>query len=290
MAMSRSLAVPLALLLCLPAAAQVDVSLQMSRRQYVAGEKIGAVINVTNHAGRDLVFQGDGRVSWLNFVVKDESGQPITSQANVQFGAVQVPAGQTMSREVDLSTVFRINQLGTYSVYAVVRLPGQRNDGFLSNRVLFNVTSARPFWTQKVGVKGRPGQVREFRVMSYSGDQKTSLYVQVVDERTGQALQTYALGEALLFRKPQATVDGNQILHVLFLTTPSIWAHIRVDVNGSLVGRELHKRGAASDPQLVTFGTGEVQVSGSIPYNPAAEAEARGKVRGISERPPFVYD
>jgi hypothetical protein len=280
----------LLLALCLPAAAQVDVKLQMARKQFVAGEKVGAVVTITNHAGRDLIFQGDGRVSWLDFVVKNEGGEPVTLSARNSFGAVRIPAGQTMQREVDLSRSFRVRKMGNYSAYAVVRLPGQKESGFLSNRVTFRVTTARTFWSQKVGLKSRPGQSREFRVLTYSGEQKTQLYAQVIDDRTGVELQTYTLGEALLFRKPQCTVDGQQVMHVLFLSTPSVWSHVRIDIEGRMLERQLHKRGVSSDPRLITFGNGEVRVAGSIPYDPELERQMKGKVHKISERPAFIYE
>lgn len=286
----RFLAALALLAIAQPALAQVDVKLSTTRKQYVAGESVKAVVTIRNLAGRDLTFQGDGRISWLDFVVKNENGEPVTLSAKSQFGAVRIPAGQTMSREVDLSRSFRVRRMGNYSAYAIVRLPGQRQEGFLSNRVLFRVTTARTYWSQKVGLRSRPGQTREFKVLTYSGDQKTQLYAQVIDNRTGQELQTYSLGEALLFRKPQAAVDGKQVMHVLFLSTPSIWSHVRIDVEGRMLGRQLHKRGVASDPRLVTFGTGEVQVAGSMPYDPQLEAKLKGKMHKISERPAFVYE
>jgi len=118
----------------------------------------------------------------------------------------------------------------------------------------------------------------------------TGMEIQVLDNTTGQPIQTYALGEALLFRKPEATVDRDQRVHVLFLTTPSVWSHIVVDSDGKVISRSFHKRGPASDPRLVTFGNGEVLVAGSIPYDPVAEREARSRDHKISDRPSVVFD
>ncbi len=131
---------------------------------------------------------------------------------------------------------------------------------------------------------------REYQVLTFTDSRKTYLYIKVVDNTTGQPLQTYALGEVLLFRKPEATVDRDQRIHILFLSTPSVWSHIVVDSDGKVVSRDFHKRGAASDPRLVTFGNGEVLVAGSVPYDPVAEREARSKAHKISERPNVVYD
>jgi hypothetical protein len=274
----------------LPAMAQIDVGLRMVRRQFVVGEPVRVVITITNHAGRDLVFQSDGRLSWLDFMVKNDRGQPISAPGATQFRAVRVPVGQSLSREVDLSKIFTLSKIGTYSVYATVRFPGNPENGFMSNRALFTVTKGREIWSQKVGVKGKVNQTREYKVLTFSDTRKSYLYVQVVDNTTGQPIRTFSLGEALLFRKPEATVDRDQNLQVLFLATPSVWTHIVVNANGQAISRNFYKRGTASDPRLVTFGTGEVVVAGGAPYDPVAERQARAREHKISDRPNIVYD
>jgi hypothetical protein len=222
---------------------------------------------------------------WLDFVIKDGKGEPTTPKGRVGFGAVKIPAGQTMAREVVLNSLFQLSDPGSYSVYGVVRTPGQMSEGFSTNRLLFNLSAARPYWTQKVGVKGNASKLREFRVLNYSGNQKTELYVQVMDCATGTSIQTYSIGEVLMFRKPQITVDRNQVLHVFFLSGPTMWTHIQVDTNGKLLKREFHIRGPQGDPQLLAMTDGSIGISNSIPYDPKAAAEAKAKVRKASDRP-----
>ncbi len=274
----------------LPAGAQVVVNLQMARKNFVAGEGVPITVSITNHAGRDLVFQGDRHSNWIEFTIRSGGGNPVSPVNRPSFGAVKVPLGQTASRTFDLATIFPVREPGNYSVYAMVRLPGQKADGFMSNRLLFNVNTARPYWSQKVGVPGRPGQHREFRVMHNSSSGKSRLYAQVADTRTGQPLQTHMLGEVLMFRKPSITVDSRQVMHVLYLVGPTLWAHSRIGPDGSFLGRDFHKRGPAADPFLATLPTGAVQVGNSIPYDPKAEAEARSKVRKATDRPAFLYE
>ena len=270
--------------------AQVVVDMRLDRMQYVAGEAVPAAVSITNNTGRDVVFQGESRLGWLDFMLRDERGNPVTPIAQPNFGAVKIPTGQTMRRQIDLAKLFRLSEVGTYAVNAVVRLPGStQSEGYLSNRLVFTVTTAQPFWSQKVGVAGRANQTREYRVLTYSGDQKTALYVQILDGRTGTPYTTYSLGEALMFRRPMTTLDGQQRLHVLYLGSPSLWIHACVDNNGRLVSRDMHKRGPTSDPSLTTTADGKVQVAGSIPYDPVAEQKALNATHKLSERPPFVY-
>ncbi|MEK7953475.1 hypothetical protein [Luteolibacter soli] len=274
--------------LCLSTArAQVEVTLKMARNNFVSGESIPVAVTVTNRSGQDLVFQGNSRVGWLDLMVSNLNGVALTPIGQPAFGAVKIPLGQAMSRTVDLASLYPLQTAGNFSVYAVVRLPGQADNGYGSNRTVFNVNTALPYWTQKIGLAGKPGQGREFRVLQFNTGSKTTLYAQVMDTRTGNAIRTHPLGEALMFRKPSVTLDNRQVMHVLYLMSPEMWGHVRVAPDGQLLGRELHKRGAGSDPVLLTSRDGIVQVGNSIPYDPKAEAEARGKVRKASDRPTF---
>lgn len=269
--------------------AQLATSLKLSKTQYVAGEPVVAVVTITNHAGRELTFHGDARTPWLDFLIRSSQGRPVTPIAQNSFGAMKIAAGQTMSRQVDLSSLFRLSEPGGYSVAAVIRMPGEVQEATTTNRVSFNLSPGRVYWSQKIGVAGKPGETREYRVLNFSGNQKSQLYVQVVNDRNGMALRTFPIGDTLTLRKPTITVDGQQRLHVMFLATPTMWVHTQVDIDGKVVQRDIHQRGPSGDPKLLSFADGSVRVSNSIPYDPAAVAAARAKIRKISERPDFVY-
>lgn len=275
--------------LAAPAMAQVDVKLQMARNNFVAGEPVEVVVSVTNQSGQDLTLQGTNQQGWISFTVMgaNREGVPLSANSQPAFGAVKIPFGQTMSRKVDLAQIYPLKEMGNFSVYGVVRLPGQTRDGFISNRVLFNISTARPYWTQRVGLPGKPGQMREFRVLNFNNGRKTMLYAQVVNMKTSSPMQTHSLGEYLNFSKPAVSLDNRQVMHVLYLIAPTVWSHARVGPDGTLLGSQLHKAGGSVNPQLFTMKDGSVQVGNSIPYDPKAEAEARGKVRKASERPAF---
>jgi len=273
------------------ASAQVEVKLQMARNTFLAGEPVEVVVSITNQSGQDLTLQGSNRLGWIDFTVSgaNRSGVPMSPVGQTAFGAVKIPFGQTMSRKFDLAQIYPLKEMGNYSVYGVVRLPGQSTDGFISNRLLFNINTARAYWSQRVGLPGKAGQTREFRVLNFSGGRKTVLYAQVVDMKTGSPMQTHSLGEYLSFRKPAVTLDNRQVMHVLYLVGPTVWSHAKIGPDGTLLGSELHKAGGGADPQLFTMRDGSVQVGNSIPYDPKAEAEARGRVRKASERPNFIF-
>ncbi len=282
----------LAVALVCTAHAQLSTSLSVTKKQYLAGEPVIAVVTITNHAGKDLTFAGDGRVQWLDFMIKDSRGNSVTPRGNKMFGKMSIKAGASLSREVDLAQCFILTEPGNFSVGAVIRLPGETTEGTSTNRVLFNQSPGLLYWSQSVGVSdrsGRAGQTRKYRIINFAGDQKTQIYAQIVDERTGQFVRTFLLGDLLMLRKPLATVDRLQHMHVMFLATPTMWVHCEVDTDGKLVNREIHQRGAQGDPQLLTFADGSVRVANSIPYDQKAAAEAKAKIRKASDRPPITY-
>jgi len=285
--LSRSLV--LASILCGGIAhGQLATSLRLSKAEYLAGEPVVATVSITNHAGRDIEFQGYMDRPWLDFVLTNSRGEPVAPTGRGIFGKMKLGAGQTVHRQVDLSSMFQLADPGNYAVSGTIRMPGIDAETTVTNRILFSVSPGRPYWSQKVGT-GKFGKLREFRVLNFSGDQKSQLYVQVLDGRTGLPVRTFSLGEALMIRKPSVTVDNSQRMHVLFIATPSAWVHCQIDTDGRLVRRDIHQRGPQGDPFLITSAKGEVTVGNSIPYDPKAAAAKRAKVRKLSERPAITY-
>lgn len=279
----------LALVLAGTAHAQLTASLKIAKNQHLAGEPVLAVVTITNYAGRELVFQSDGRFQWLDFVVRTSNGTPVNPKGRLLFGPMKIAAGQTLAREVDLSQNFQLSQPGNYSASAVIHMPGDTTDSTATNRVFFNQSPGRLYWSQKIGLSGRPGDTREFRLLNFTGDTRSQIYAQIVDSRSGQFVRTFLLGDVLMIRQPLTTVDRQQRMHVLFLATPTMWVHCVVNSDGKLVERQIHQRGPQGDPQLLTFGDGTVRVANSIPYDPKAAAEQRAKVRKASDRPAITY-
>ncbi len=264
---------------------QLAATLRLNKKQYLAGEAVIAVVGITNHAGQDITFFSDGRTQWLDFMLKDNRGEPVSPRGSSVFGKMTLKAGQTVARQVNLSEHFILSEPGGYSALAVIHMPESIGQSSTTNRVLFNQSPGAVYWKQKVGVSGKPGKTREFRVINFNGDSASQIYAQVIDDRTGQNIHTFLLGDVLMLRKPLVAVDRNQQMHVMYLGTPSMWVHCQVDTDGKLINREVHQRAGQGDPQLLTFPDGTVRVSNSVLYDPKADAAAKSKVRKASDRP-----
>lgn len=276
------------LLACSQAHAQVAVRLQMEKSNYLIGEPVSATISITNHAGRQLVLSGDRIQSWLNFQLS-ASGRAVPAARRINYKPAVIPAGQTVARRVVLSTSYALGRMGNYTCSASVRMPGPAVNGFTSNRVHFTITSGRTAWVQRAGLPKAPGEIREYKLITFTGNRGLDLYAEVTSKNTGRRIATLPLGKILTFRNPTATLDGANNMHALYQVKPNLFTHTSVSPNGQILSSSFHKRGAQGDPRLMTFANGVVRVAGSVPYKPEAEAAQRKKIHNISERPPFIY-
>jgi hypothetical protein len=278
-----------ALILICPIAesrAQLATSLSMNKRTYIAGESVIAEIIVTNHSGRELTLASTRALPWLSFVVTNSKGNPVPTRKLNVFGAMKIKAGESLAKRVDLAEFFHLDNQGNFAASAVVRDPNGTVQGATTNRMLFNLNPGRLYWSQKIGVgKGKDNHNRELKLMTFSDGQKTQLYAQVVDGRTGTSITAFSLGDALMLRKPMVTLDGKQRMHVMYLGTPSMWVHCQVSADGKLVGRDIHQRAAQGDPILMAYGDGSVRVMNSILYDPKAVEAERSKIHKANDRP-----
>lgn len=267
--------------------AQLATSLSMNKKTYIAGESVIAEIIVTNNSGQELTLASTRALPWLSFVVTNSKGNPVPTRKLNVFGAMKIKAGESLAKRVDLREFFFLDSQGNFAASAVVRDPnGTIKKSASTNRILFNLNPGRSYWSQKIGVgKGSASHTRELKLMTFSDGQKTQLYAQVVDGRTGTSISTFSLGDALMLRKPMVTLDGQQRMHVMYLGSPSMWVHCQVSADGKLVGKDIHQRAAQGDPILMAYGDGSVRVMNSIRYDPRAVAAERSKIRKATDRP-----
>lgn len=273
---------------CLAIQAQLATSLSINKKNYVAGEPVIAEIIITNHAGRDLTLASSRELPWLAFIVTNSRGNPVNTRKLNVFGAMNIKSGESLAKQVDLAEFFLLDNEGNYAVSALVRDPSKLAEGASTNRMLFNLNPGRTYWRQKLGVSSDKGsQSREFKLLTFSNGQKSQLFAQVIESETGMKLRTFLLGDALMLRKPMVTLDKAQRMHVMFLSTPTMWVHCQVSADGHLVDRKIHERASQGDPVLMAYGDGSVRVVNSIPYDPAAVAEEKSMIRKASDRPPI---
>jgi hypothetical protein len=263
--------------------AQIQVDLKFKRLQYIAYEPVVATVAITNLAGRDIeLHDGDGQ-SWLGFELSGSQEQPIAPLSGAKAEPpLKIAAGQRVTKEIDLTPLYPVNEFGAYHVRTNVYF-ADLGKFFYSGTRVFEVTDARPIWQQTVGVPdgtAGAGEVRTYSLMTNRFPDHTSLYVRVQDKDTGVVYATYSLGRTTSSEQPQAEIDRANQLHVLHCAAPRAWSYARVGLNGEL----LEHSSFMETPRLVHSGNGAIAVHGG-----AIEAPARNsgsKAPKLSARPP----
>jgi len=273
-------------LLAAAAEGQIQVDLKFQRLQYIAYEPVVATVTLTNLAGRDIeLHDGDGQ-SWLGFEVTGSEDQPVTllSTENAQ-PPLKIAAGQRVTQEIDLGSLYPVHDFGAYHVRTHVYFPDLAKFFYSPTRV-FEVTDARPIWQQTVGIPdgvAATGNVRTYSLLTNRFPDHTSLYVRVQDKDSGIVYATYSLGRSIEFEQPQAEIDRANELHVLHCAAPHAWSYSRIGLNGQLLTHSSFME-TKSRPRLVHSANGEVAVRGGMAETPAKTS--RSTAPKLSARPP----
>lgn len=264
---------------------QLNVDLEIGRRQFISHEAVPISVQLTNRAGRELLLHGDGRRSWLNIQVVDSRGNLVPPFQPLNFQAAKIPVGRSVAKQINLNALFPIQNHNKYTVYTIVSLP--TGETFQSGRKSFDITKGRTIYDQRVGLGS---QSRDYRLITFSHGRTSFLYFQAELVAERRVVYTYPLGEFLQSKDPEATVDKSGQLNVLYLGAPNRYVHVVIDSRGKVAKRKLYQRGPVRTPRLVAFADGQVEVAGGILFDPEAQKAKQAAIRKISERPRVLFD
>jgi len=268
------------------ARAQIQVELSFKRVQYISYEPILATVRIANNSGRDIDLRDDSGQHWFGFEVNaGESRLLAPLKSNTGEPALHVEAGQTVTRKVNLTSLFPVQDFGTYHIRANVFF-ADLNKFFYSTTKVVQVADARPIWQKTVGVPEESpgaGEARTYSLLSNRFLDHTSLYVRVENRDTGVVFTTYSLGRIISNLEPQAEIDRANQLHVLHCASPRSWAYSHVGLNGELLAHSTFLE-TRTRPRLRHTPDGSIAVNGGMLDVPTAEAK-RSPAQKLSDRP-----
>jgi hypothetical protein len=276
------------LLFSATAKGQIQVDLKFKRLQYIAYEPVVATLAITNLAGRDIELHDADGQSWLGFELTGNEGQPLPSLSRESAQApLKIEAGQRVTRQIDLASLYPVHDFGAYHVRTNVYFP-DLGKFFYSGTRVFEVTDARPIWQQTVGIPNgvaASGEVRTYSLLTNRFPDHTSLYVRVQDKDTGIVYATYSLGRTITFEQPQAEIDRANQLHVLHSAAPRAWSYSQIGLNGQLLAHSSFME-TKTRPRLVHSESGDVAVRGGMIETPGQSS--RSSAPKLSARPPAL--
>ena len=271
------------------AKAQLMVQMKLQKTHYIAYEPIQATVTINNRSGHDVVLGGPKGSSWLTFDVYRD-GQLLSPRASggARFSPVLLASGKSVVKTVDVAQLYPLSDYGSYSISATVYFPPLRKY-FSSGRQRANVSDSRAFWKQSVGIsRGRYklASFREFSLHEHRDSNSSAIYVRLRETKGTRVYCTFSLGRYISVRKPQATVDSENRLHVMHMISPHIYSHARVSPEGKFLGNDYYRAVASNRPTLTIDTGGRVKVAGGIAHDPDKKKTAEYRAHSAADLPP----
>lgn len=266
--------------------AQVQVQLKFSRLQYIADEPLIATIAITNRAGRDIDLQNTEGQEWFGFEITRGEGETIGPSQPAENEPLHLGAGQTVTRKINLTPLFPVQDFGVYHVRAHVYF-AEFGRYFYSPAKVVEVTTAKPIWKQSVGVPDatpQTGDVRTYSLLTNRFADHSSLYVRVEDETRGTVYATYPLGHIISFDEPHAEIDQRNRLHVPQCVAPRTWSSATIGLDGQLLARETFLE-TKTRPHFKRTAEGDITIVGGMRDVPAAAKAGQAEIPKLSTRP-----
>ncbi len=276
----------LGLLACL-ARAQVNVEVAFDQEAYLPHEQCLAEIRITNFSGRTLRLPAEA--DWLDLAVESTDGYIVAKLADIPPAQpLEIPTAARGKRFVDLAPCFNLSQRGRYRVIATVRLP-EINAEVTSPPAYLTIMGGVPMWEQLVGVPGGPtGQTPEMRryaLLQTNDRKRLALYVRISDEADQRVYRVFPLGKLLSFGRPEAQVDRQARLHVLFQSGSRQFTYYCISPGGEVLTRHLYQITHVR-PRLRPDDEGAVKVVGGFRLKTSYDIPPPAPEEFLREPPP----
>ena len=270
--------------------AQIQVDLKLSRHTYILYEPLIATVTITNNTGRDITLADDQGKQWLNIEINHVGDMVIAPFApDYQLHPLTIAEGQSLQRQLDLTTLFPVRVEGTHRVRASIYF-ADVDRYFYSNTATFDLTDGKLLWREAVGVPGTTDEARQVTLLTHQLPDRQLLYVRVRDENGGNIYTTQSLGRLILTgHDPQEMFDHSNTLHVLHEAIPGTYLYSIINLNGEREDQKVYVRTGPNRPMLVKSAGGEVSVRGGQVQAARTEVTGSGGAKSgpkLSDRPP----
>ena len=243
-----------------PLTAQVEAEILLEQDQFLRDEPVLVKVRITNRSGQTLRLGEDN--DWISFVV-DLNGSPAPMISEPAVAApFELVSAHVATREFNVQPWFQISSPGRYSVSATVRIK-QWDRQVPAKAKPFEITRGARLWEQEVGLPTAAGvpETRRFILQQANYRKQLKLYVRVSNEPDNVAFQVLPLGPLVSFGRPEAQVDEQSHLHVLFQTGARSFQYNIISPNGVLTTRQTFDY-ALNRPTLRMNENGKIVVAG----------------------------
>jgi hypothetical protein len=261
------------------ASAQIQISLQAKRSNFLLYERVDLLVTLQNMGDTDIVLDNQEGHPWLSFLVTKHNRLPIRQERRSDFRPLTLKTGETKTLDVNITPYFAFREEGGYNVAAVLDLPGEGET--VSDQVPFTVLNGRKIWSQTRSVDGAD---RVYSLLRFSPTaDSTNLYLRVEDPDENVVYTNLALGAMVSSVDPDALFDPQKNLHILQPIGLSTYLYTRTDPFGKVLDQRIFKTFRQVPPRLAKVDDGNVIVAGGLEENPNMPREKLSEAQGVKK-------
>ena len=191
-----------------------------------------------------------------------------TNQVYIE-GETTVPAGDSASREFNLTPYFDFRQPGRYSVKATIKIPewGGRIEVPPASFTIVKGIRLASLDDLEVGVPllqrqpNQPPEMRKYIFEKSDAMGSMKLYVRLTDATGSQTLRLIPVGPLFSYSEPEVRLDRFNDLHVLHQTDAKKFSYCVIDTLGQILERQTWQY-TDQRPGLRADAAGGVSVAG----------------------------
>jgi hypothetical protein len=259
----RSLSFTLGVLYLLLAGAnaQVSVEVLLDQERFLRDEALPVKVRITNRSGRTLKLGKEA--DWLTFAVEGRDGRSALRQSDIPVREeFTLESSMVATRRVDIAPHYDLSRPERYIVTATLKIPGWDQE-VTSKGKPFEIVQGAPLWEQLVGFSRGGNSAPEVRKYSLqqANLKRPTLYVRVADEHGHKTYRLLPAGPLVSFSRPEAQVDKESNLHLLFQTGARSFSYSIITPDGEVVLRQRHDY-TTTRPVLRAAEDGRIHVAG----------------------------
>jgi hypothetical protein len=268
---------------------QLNVSLRLPRTSFFLNEPTIATLSISNLAGRDLIFEDSPDFGpWCKLEVKALRGDFVSPlKDEVSFPPLLVPSGKTITRSINITEFFHLEQPGQYKIRVGVFFAPTQSEFYTQST--FNADPGRIEWSQTIGIpdSGDRGKFRTFTLMSHQRFDGIFLYAKLEGKDEGIRFMPYFLGRTLAAMKPQPQLDAKNNLYVFHASSDSTYVLSQIDAETGKFGQAMYRPATprAGRPNMSKDNQGHLVITGGIRVNEEELAPKSADRPLLSDRP-----
>ena len=238
--------------------AQITINIKPSHPNFMQYDAVRLRVYLKNYSSMPITFgQKEGLRGELDFVVYHNNRtliNKIPGKTPILSGIILKP-GETRTVTINLGKYYPLQELGNYSVTALIRHP-KLSAKYRSNQATFYVGEGSKYWSRLFGVPDYTGKkmggkvpTRNYNVKIFNNGVAQIYFLLVEDKEKVYAVKRLGFDLGPEYR-PQLMVDGSARFHAMLNVTQKVFVYYIYNYNGKLEKRQVYLR-TTTTPYLV---------------------------------------